>query len=87
MYQQFVDRVDEMEFLNQRVNSDTAEMILLYGRRRVGKTEIIMQFIKNKSAIYFLAGRRPERENLREMQKNMAEFLEPKFDSSTTILA
>ncbi|MCK5333794.1 MAG: ATP-binding protein [Candidatus Aenigmarchaeota archaeon] len=76
MIQQFIDRNEELNFLSERFGSDSAEFIILYGRRRVGKTEIIKQFIKNKKSIYFLADRRPEAENIRELQKNMAEFLE-----------
>ncbi|MBU4300334.1 MAG: ATP-binding protein [Nanoarchaeota archaeon] len=75
MIQQFVDRDEELAFLSERFGSASAEFIILYGRRRVGKTEIIKQFIKNKKSIYFLADRRPEAENIRELQKNMAEFL------------
>ncbi len=75
MNQQFVDREEEISFLEQRFNSNSPEFIILYGRRRVGKTEIIKQFIKDKNSIYFLADRRPEIDNIKEMQKNMAEFL------------
>ncbi len=76
MNQQFIDREKELSFLEQRFNSNSPEFIILYGRRRVGKTEIIKQFIKNKKSIYFLADRRPEMDNIKEMQKSMAEFLE-----------
>ena len=75
MNQQFIDRDEELEFFAQRFASPLPEFIILYGRRRIGKTEIIKQFIKNKKAIYFLADRRPEAENIKELQKNMAEFL------------
>ncbi len=75
MIQQFIDRDEELAFLSDRFGSHSAEFIILYGRRRVGKTEIIKRFIKNKKSIYFLADRRPEAENIRELQKNMAEFL------------
>lgn len=75
MNQQFIDREEELSFFEQRFDSNSSEFIILYGRRRVGKTEIIKQFIKDKKSIYFLADRRPEIDNIKEMQKNMAEFL------------
>ncbi|MDP2754230.1 MAG: ATP-binding protein [Nitrospirota bacterium] len=75
MFQQFINRKDELNFLNKRYASSSPEFIILYGRRRVGKTEIIKQFIKDKPAVYFLADRQIERENRRQMQKSMADFL------------
>ncbi len=50
----FIDREKELKFLNERYETNRAEMIIIYGRRRVGKTELIKQFIKNKKALYFL---------------------------------
>ena len=75
MVQQFIDRKTELSFLNDRFESDNPEFIILYGRRRVGKTELIKQFIQNRDSIYFLADRRIEKENIKELQKNMAEAL------------
>ena len=75
MIQQFVNRSEELDFLNKRYLSGSPEFIILYGRRRVGKTEIIKQFIKDKPAIYFMADRQVERESLRQMQKNMGDYL------------
>ncbi|GFO95990.1 hypothetical protein ig2599ANME_0174 [groundwater metagenome] len=83
MFQQFINRKDELNFLNKRYSSSTPEFIILYGRRRVGKTELIKQFIKNKPAVYFLADRQIDRENLRQMQRSMAIYLsEPLFEKA-----
>lgn len=43
MAYQFVDREKEMSFLEQKYSSGSAELIIIYGRRRVGKTELIKQ--------------------------------------------
>ncbi|MCK4796462.1 MAG: AAA family ATPase, partial [Spirochaetes bacterium] len=75
MIQQFVNRSEELDFLNKRYLSGSPEFIILYGRRRVGKTEIIKQFIKDKPAIYFMADRQIERESLKQMQKSMGAYL------------
>jgi len=48
----FIGRDRELKYLNDRYNSDKAEMVVLYGRRRVGKTELLKQFIKNKEDAY-----------------------------------
>lgn len=49
----FVGREAELNFLNNRYHSSKAELIFLYGRRRVGKTETLHQFCKNKEHVFF----------------------------------
>jgi len=51
----FIGRVAELAKLNEMYNSDKYECAVIYGRRRVGKTTLIKEFIKDKRAIYFLA--------------------------------
>ena len=48
MLQKFVNRARELEFLERHFKGGEAGFIVLYGRRRVGKTELINRFIKNK---------------------------------------
>jgi Archaeal ATPase. len=38
MLQQFVDRVRELDFLEKKYLENSAQLIIIYGRRRVGKT-------------------------------------------------
>ena len=49
----FIGREKELQFLNDRYDSKKAELIVLYGRRRVGKTETLKQFCKNKKHIFY----------------------------------
>ena len=49
---EFIGRKIELKNLNNMYKSDKFEMAVIYGRRRVGKTSLIKQFISNKSAIY-----------------------------------
>ena len=51
----FYGRSAELERLNEMYSSDKFECAIIYGRRRVGKTTLIKEFIKGKKAIYFLA--------------------------------
>jgi len=60
----FVGRVNELFALNDFYNSGKFEMVTIYGRRRVGKTELIKEFVKDKKTIYFLATEDNYRENL-----------------------
>jgi len=64
----FVDRVDEMNFLEKEYNKKTSSFVVLYGRRRVGKTRLIKEFIKDKNSVYFLATEENEIENIKTFQ-------------------
>ncbi len=55
MLLEFVNREKELEFLETRYESNKPEFIPVYGRRRVGKTELLKHFIKDKPHCYFLA--------------------------------
>ena len=68
--EKFVDRKNEIDFLNQEYAKKESSLIILYGRRRIGKTSLIKEFGKNKNMIYFLATEESEAQN-REMLKNI----------------
>lgn len=51
----FVNRKTEIQFLLDRVVSKKAELIIVYGRRRIGKTELLKEAFKKRQAIYFVA--------------------------------
>jgi hypothetical protein len=75
MLQLFANRKQELQFLEQHYKTQTAELIIIYGRRRVGKTELALQFSKNKPHLYFLADRRPETELIQELKQRMSLYL------------
>ncbi len=52
---QFKDRTKERRELDEVLNSKTFEFIVIYGRRRIGKTELILKATENKKRIYYLA--------------------------------
>lgn len=52
---QFKDRKKERQELDEVLNSKTFEFIVIYGRRRIGKTELILKATENKKRIYYLA--------------------------------
>jgi AAA+ ATPase superfamily predicted ATPase len=60
----FIGRGKELEALGNFYNSDRFEMVTIYGRRRVGKTELIKEFLRDKKSVYFLATEGNYRENL-----------------------
>ena len=72
----FVDRNDELKFLEERYKSKRPEFLIIYGRRRVGKTELIKQFIRNKPAFYFIA----KKQRLNLELKRFAQTFSRKFN-------
>lgn len=82
----FVNRKDELNFLEDTYKKGKTEFIVIYGRRRVGKTELVNQFIKNKPHIYFLADERGDYFNLKDLQKSMGEFLEEELFKKADII-
>lgn len=75
MVQLFIDRKEELNFLEKNYKN-ASSLIIVYGRKRIGKTKLVLEFAKNKPSIYFLADERGDFENLKELQKVMAEYLE-----------
>ncbi len=51
----FVNRQEELSILEEHYGSGKAELIVLYGRRRVGKTELLRVFCQDKPHIFFVA--------------------------------
>ena len=71
----FVDREQEMATLQGEYERDASSLVVLYGRRRVGKTTLISKFIKDKKALFFLASEESETQNRLAFQEKVAEFL------------
>ncbi len=71
----FFNRKDELKFL-QKQNNHRPSLIILYGRRRVGKTELIEEALENRRSIYFLADQKPEKENINALKRAMAKHIE-----------
>ncbi len=50
----FVGRKAELQFLEDKYMEEKGQLIVLYGRRRVGKTETLREFCKDKPHVFFL---------------------------------
>ncbi|KAF5412730.1 MAG: hypothetical protein C5S43_01390 [Candidatus Methanocomedens sp.] len=72
----FVDRNAELAFLEDAYSTDKSQMIVVYGRRRVGKTCLLQKFIKNKKHIYFLCTKGNETEQIRILSGFIAENMD-----------
>lgn len=69
----FVGRSAELVNLQEEYSRDSA-FVVIYGRRRVGKTTLMKEFIKDKHALYFLATQEPESQNIQELARKTADF-------------
>ncbi|MCI8382265.1 MAG: ATP-binding protein [Lachnospiraceae bacterium] len=65
----FYCREEELQAMNRRYEKGRFECIVIYGRRRVGKTALINEFCKEKPAIYFSALNASSQENLEALSK------------------
>jgi AAA+ ATPase superfamily predicted ATPase len=56
---QFVDRGDELADLDRVASRPGAQFVIVYGRRRVGKTTLLLHWVKNSGLpyIYWVASR------------------------------
>ena len=70
----FIDRDQEMQTLQNEYERDGGALVVLYGRRRVGKTTLISEFIKDKNALFFLATEESEHQNRSVFKEKVAEF-------------
>ena len=72
----FIDREKEMATLQREYARDGASLVVLYGRRRVGKTTLISEFIKDKHALFFLASEESEAQNRNTFKEKAADFID-----------
>lgn len=81
----FINRKKELELLNDEYSSDGFRFSILYGRRRVGKTTLLKEYIQDKNSIYFLVTLESENIVLKRFQNIMAEFLNDSFLKDLTL--
>ena len=70
----FIGRERELKSLEQLYASGKFEFAVLYGRRRVGKTALLTQFIQGKKAIYFMGVESNAKQNLENLSKSILEY-------------
>ncbi|WP_343241371.1 ATP-binding protein, partial [Methanoculleus sp. UBA389] len=79
MIQLFVNRERELDFLNRKYSENSSQMIVLYGKRRIGKTELIKKFIEDKDGAYILCTNDSTEENIKEMKDKFAALTEKEY--------
>ena len=64
-----IGRENELNVLNSLYESNKFEYLVMYGRRRVGKTTLLLEFAKGKNSIFFPAQEKNDSLNLQDFSK------------------
>jgi uncharacterized protein len=67
----FIGRQSELAFLQDRYSAKGGQLIILYGRRRIGKTETLREFCKGKDHVFYACTETTDREQLRSFSARM----------------
>lgn len=75
----FIGRKNELGQIKTKLESNSFELGVIYGQRRIGKTSIIIESIRNCKHIYFLARDDSYQNNLRYFSEEYRKFLNLSF--------
>lgn len=68
-------RREELAALEREYGANRSSLVVLYGRRRVGKTALISEFIKGKDALYYLVTEEAESQNRNSFREIAADHI------------
>ena len=77
-YVNFKNRKKELSLLNDLRSAKKAKLIILYGRRRIGKTELLREFSKNHESLYLLARQESTQDQLKRFSKQLSIYFNDK---------
>ncbi len=82
----FVSREMELQLLTDLYHRKGAQLLILYGRRRVGKTRLVTHWanILPDSYFYWMASQTSAVNQLREVSQKLFQFLHPNTPNSST---
>lgn len=69
----FIGREYELNSLEKLYSENTFQFVVMYGRRRVGKTRLLSEFCKDKNAIFFVAEEYNDKMALEKFSKKILE--------------
>lgn len=67
-----LNRTDELAALQDNWTAEDARFYVLWGRRRVGKTELLSHFVQGRRALYFEATDAARQDQLRDLSHELA---------------
>jgi len=78
-YTNFLNRKKELKFLEDLYNSPKPKLLIIYGRRRVGKTTLLQYFGSKYNALYFIGRQESEKSIFRRFSEIFAERFNDPF--------
>lgn len=75
----FINRVAELNILEERFRSGRAEFLVIYGRRRIGKTELIKRMILEHNGIILMGREESKKLQLQRFSGQLAEYFDDDF--------
>ncbi len=79
----FIGREKELRSLESVFEKDGFGMTVIYGRRRVGKSTLIKEFVKDKRVIFYTATKVGPERNLELFTKQVLEVLDPTISEAS----
>jgi len=74
MIREFIDRDEELSLLEREWQGAGGRLVILYGRRRIGKTRLIDEFIRGKRGIIYIAEDTSPHIQIAQLKARCAEF-------------
>lgn len=71
----FIDRDYELSMLEKEWKKKGAGFVVVYGRRRIGKTALISEFTKDKEGIFYIAEDINKKVQINDVKEKLADFL------------
>ncbi len=73
---EFIGRLQELRVLETALRQTGSSFVPIYGRRRVGKSELILHFLKGRAGVYFVGKKAPAELQIREFLQEAAAVLD-----------
>jgi hypothetical protein len=70
----FYDREGELATLERAFDEPEHDVVVLYGRRRVGKTELLKRFLADRDGVYYLAAQEAEQRQREKFVERVATY-------------
>lgn len=84
---QFIGRKKELAALQNLYNTTGFQMVVMYGRRRVGKSTLLQKFIEGKKAVFYTAIRSSLQRNIELFGNRILESVAPSYFSGLSFIS
>jgi AAA+ ATPase superfamily predicted ATPase len=75
MISKFIDRKEELSLLEEEWTKRNGRLILVYGRRRIGKTKLLTEFVSSKKGIFYIGEDNSPQIQINGLKEKIAEFM------------